>query len=198
MHYDPERHHRRTVRLPAYDYAGPGLYFVTICAHERAALFGGVAEDTMRLSPFGWIAEEEWQRTPHVRADVALDHHVVMPNHVHLLFAITVDHADPSLSSTPGPSDTVGATRCVALDGARGDIRRNAKGPIAQSVGAIIGQYKSAVSRRINAVRETPGASVWQRGYHEHIVRNERQANRIRHYILENPAQWQRDRYHQG
>lgn len=51
--YDPQRHHRRSIRLKEYDYTQPGAYFVTICAHERAPLFGDVVDGEMRLNEMG-------------------------------------------------------------------------------------------------------------------------------------------------
>jgi len=66
---------------------------------------------------------------------------------------------------------------------------------VPQSIGAIIGQFKSAVTRQINALRNAPGAPVWQRNYYEHIIRNEQALNAIRRYIVENPLRWHLDRY---
>lgn len=51
----------------------------------------------------------------------------------------------------------------------------------------------SAVTKRINQIRGTPGAPVWQRSYYEHITRNERELNAVRRYILGNPVNWQAD-----
>jgi REP element-mobilizing transposase RayT len=65
--------------------------------------------------------------------------------------------------------------------------------PVSGSVGAIVGGLKSSVARRINALRGTPGASVWQRNYYEHIVRDEKDWARICHYIEMNPAVWADD-----
>jgi REP element-mobilizing transposase RayT len=62
------------------------------------------------------------------------------------------------------------------------------------SLGAIIGSYKSAVTRQINTIRNTPGAKLWQRNYYEHIIRGENELNQIRAYIVQNPAKWEFDR----
>jgi REP element-mobilizing transposase RayT len=61
-------------------------------------------------------------------------------------------------------------------------------------LGAIVGQYKSAVTKRINRIRKTPGTPVWQRNYYEHIIRNEDELRRIREYIRLNPMKWELDR----
>jgi len=80
MPYDPERHDRRSIRLPEYDYSQPGAYFVTICTHKRMCLFGQVIGGGMQLNAYGRIVAEEWHRTERIRDHVALDAFVVMPN----------------------------------------------------------------------------------------------------------------------
>ena len=62
-----------------------------------------------------------------------------------------------------------------------------------QTIGSIIRGFKSSVSKQINLIREIPGLPVWQRNYHDHIIRNERELNEIREYIRNNPLQWDRD-----
>ncbi|MCS7283483.1 MAG: transposase [Anaerolineae bacterium] len=176
--YDPQRHHRRSIRLRGYDYTQPGAYFVTICTHGREPLFGTVVDGEMRVNEWGAIVREEWFRTAQLRPYVMLyeDEFVVMPNHVHGIIWIV--------------GETVGATRRVAPT-----TTIPPAGPVAGSVGAIIGQFKSAVTKRINILRATPGAPVWQRNYYEHIIRNERALDAIRRYIAENPLRWHLDRY---
>lgn len=70
-------------------------------------------------------------------------------------------------------------------------------GPTSGSIGAIIGQFKSVVTKRINEMRGTPGFPLWQRNYYEHVIRNENELNKIREYILSNPQQWALDRENQ-
>jgi len=79
------QHHRRSLRLRGYDYAQPGAYFVTICTHDRACLFGAVVDGEMRLNEMGEIVREEWFRTAYMRPYVQLNDHefVIMPNHIH-------------------------------------------------------------------------------------------------------------------
>ncbi|RME36986.1 MAG: transposase, partial [Thermoflexia bacterium] len=83
--YDPDRHHRRSIRLRGYDYTQPGAYFVTICAYDREPLFGEVVDGEMRVNKWGEIVREEWFRTTQLRPYVVLydDEFVVMPNHIH-------------------------------------------------------------------------------------------------------------------
>ena len=87
MKSDPAIHHRRSIRLNEYDYSAEGMYFVTICSHDRLCLFGEVVDQQMRLSKTGEIVREEWVRTAELRPYVKLDEYVIMPNHFH---AITI------------------------------------------------------------------------------------------------------------
>ncbi len=183
MPYDPERHHRRSIRLKGYDYTQPGAYFITICTHDRACLFGEVVEGQMRLNDFGQVVKEEWFRSAEIRKEIRLfaDEFVVMPNHIHGIVWI-VEHGVAAMRVMGG----VGATRRVAPTPPRG--------PVSGSIGAIVGQFKSITTKRINALRGTPGAPVWQRNYYEHIIRNEDALHRIRQYIATNPLRWHFDR----
>jgi len=164
MNYDPNRHHRRSIRLPDYDYAQVGAYYITLCTHDRGWLFGRVVNRAMALSEAGAIAERELLQTPDVRPNTQIDAYVVMPNHVHVIFIIA--YRD---SEAPQPSATF-------------------RSP-AGSIGAIVRGYKGAVTSQINKLRgrEEP---VWQRNYYEHVVRNDADLNRIRRYIADNPARW--------
>ena len=88
MPYDPNKHHRRSIRLPGYDYARPGAYFVTICAHGRAALFGAVDGGAMRLNDAGRMVERWWRELNRKLSNITTDAFVVMPDHVHGIIVI--------------------------------------------------------------------------------------------------------------
>ena len=183
MTFDPQKHHRRSIRLKGYDYTQPGAYFITVVTHDRECLFGEIVDGEMRLNEFGEIVRTEWFKTAVVRPYVMLypDEFVMMPNHTHGIIWI-VD---------------VGATRRVAPPPiAPSPVAPpiiHPRGPMAGSVGAIIGQFKSITAKRINTLRNIPGQPVWQRNYYEHIIRDERALNAIRRYILNNPANWTKD-----
>jgi putative transposase len=170
--YIPQKHHRHSVRLKGYNYTKPGAYFLTICTYNRECLFGDIADGKMILNAFGKIAEAEWLRSPEIRSYVELDEYSIMPNHVHGIIMV---------------HENVGATRRVAPTD-------KPHGPKPGSVGAIVGQFKSVVIKQINRSRGTPSAPVWQRNYHEHIIRDEMELNRIREYIRQNPLKWAEDR----
>ncbi|HSM82944.1 MAG TPA: hypothetical protein VLS96_14735 [Nodosilinea sp.] len=83
MKYNPDKHHRRSLRLKGYDYSAAGAYFITICAFQRHCLFGQVVNGEMQLNEFGQIAAECWQAIPEHFSHIELDEYIVMPNHVH-------------------------------------------------------------------------------------------------------------------
>jgi REP element-mobilizing transposase RayT len=167
VRFDPRVHHRRSIRLKGFDYAQPGAYFVTVCAWRRNALFGRIAGGRARLNALGRIVAEEWVRTERVRPEVSVDAFVVMPDHVHGIIVIT--------ERNPRARDGRDQTR---------------SGPGPGSLGAIVGQFKTAAARRINALRQTPGQPVWQRGFYERIVRDPAALDNIRRYIADNPIRW--------
>lgn len=165
---------RRSIRLQGYDYSQAGAYFVTICTHNRECLFGDIVHGEMRLNDAGRVVADEWLKTAEIRTEIELDAWVVMPNHFHGILVIADCRGDRRVARTIRP---VAPT-----------------GPQPRSVGAVMAGFKSAVTKRINQLRQSPGAKLWQRNYWEHIVRNEPELNRIREYIRNNPARWELDK----
>jgi putative transposase len=92
--YNPQIHHRKSIRLKDYDYAKKGLYFITICCHENACLFGEIREGKNELSAqtilndAGKVAEEYWLNIPKHYPNVILHECIIMPNHVHGIIEI--------------------------------------------------------------------------------------------------------------
>jgi REP element-mobilizing transposase RayT len=173
--FDPQRHHRRSIRLKGFDYASAGAYFVTIVTHQRDTLFGEIINGEMQLNNFGHIADECWRAIPDHFPNVELGAYVVMPNHVH---GVIVINDGPATNSSP----VVGARHASPL---------RPRGVQPKSIGAIVGSFKSAVTRRIG--REYNSTGVWQRNYYEHVIRNEQEWDRIHRYIESNPSQWDED-----
>ncbi len=178
MRYNPNVHHRRSIRLRGYDYSKAGAYFVTICTQNRECLFGDVLDNEMRLNDLGRIVADEWMKTAEIRNGIELDEWVVMPNHFHGIVVIM--------------DDSVGAHGRAPLPPA--NHRMLWRQP--KSLGSLIAGYKSAVTKHVNELRRMPGAKLWQHNYWEHIVRNEPELNRIREYIQNNTIQWESDKLH--
>ena len=187
MKYDPQKHHRRSIRLKNYDYASPGAYFVTIVTHRRQCLFGNVMDGQMRLNEFGEIVRDEWLKTETIRPRVQLDEYVIMPNHVHGIIIINDDNRRGTLQSAP----TI-MQRAPTIMQRTPTIEQFGK-PTSDSIPTIIRLLKSATTKRINEYRNTPAVPVWQRNYYEHIIRNETELQQIRQYIANNPINWEND-----
>jgi len=171
MAYNTDQYHRRSLRLPGYDYTRGGAYFVTVCTHHRACLFGEIVDDEMRLNKYGAVVHQGWERTGHIRENVEIDMFVVMANHIHGIIVI------PGRGTLP-----------------RAPTAERFGKPTSNSVPTIIRLFKSTTTKRINEMRSTPGVPVWQRNYYEHIIRDDKSLNQIREYIVNNPLQWAMDR----
>lgn len=167
---------RRSLRLKDYDYSQPGAYFITICTHQRACLFGEISTSEMHLNDLGRVAAACWQDIPNHFLMASLDEWIVMPNHLHGILVLS--------------EDDVGARHASRVP----DLTAPVVGAgHARPLQIIVGSFKSAAAKRINEIRAAPTRPVWQRGYYEHVVRDERALNRIREYIAGNPARWAED-----
>ena len=159
MSYNPEIHHRRSIRLQGYDYTNTGIYFVTICCHQRQHLFGEIDNGEMKINAIGQIVSTLWQKIPQHFPNVELDGFVLMPDHLHGIIIISESKEKASLAN-------------------------------------IIQNFKSISSRKINRINKNYGISIWQRNYYDHIIRNERSLQHMRHYIKNNPLTWADDQLH--
>lgn len=102
MRFDPQRHHRRSIRLKGYDYTQAGAYFVTLITHQRECILGEIVAEEMRASPLGEIAAACWDDLPHHFTNAALDAWVVMPNHLHGIVVITTEKSEASAQTAFG------------------------------------------------------------------------------------------------
>ena len=173
-------HQRRSIRLKGYDYSQAGAYFVTICTKDKECLFGEILDDRMILNKCGALTEAEWLRTSKIRPNVFVDEFIIMPNHLHgILFLREWDdvgaHCNVPLPETETPQTEEFGKSTV------------------NSIPIIIKLFKSTATKQINELRGTPGKPVWQKNYFERVIRNEDELNRIREYIIYNPAKWAKD-----
>ena len=145
---------------------------MTICTHDRQCVFGEIVNDTMRLNDIGKIVHEEWTKTPIIRPEIELDGFVLMPNHVHGIIII---------------NEMPNAKR----DGLSQKPKGDGTSPLRNTgLGRVIASFKYQSTKRINESMGTPGKKVFQRGYYDHIIRNDPDLHRIRAYIANNPMQW--------
>ncbi len=172
MPYNPEIHHRRSIRLKGYVYSQAGTYFVTICTQGRRCLFGDIINGETALNDAGKIAQQCWLEIPNHFPNTELDEFVIMPNHIHGIIFI---------------NDIVGAKNFSPL--------RNESKPHSPSktIGSNVRGFKIGVTKWLR--QNTDIYNVWQRNYYEHIIRDERDLNQIRDYIINNPIKWALDEY---
>ncbi|WPD22285.1 MAG: transposase [Candidatus Electrothrix scaldis] len=212
MKYNPDIHHRRSIRLRNYDYTRAGAYFVTICVQHRECLLGHISvpatvgadpcvcpgiSPEIRLTDAGRMVQTIWDEIPDHYPGVDIDAFVAMPNHIHGIVVLT--------------NPVVGADRvrpdCRVrsyIPPSRQNHQGQARGPAPTeplSLPDVVQRYKSLTTNRyIDGVKQHgwqpfPG-KLWQPNYWEHIIRNENELHRIREYIRTNPARWQEDALH--
>jgi len=222
MKYDAKIHHRRSIRLPGYDYALPGAYFVTLCAFNRKCIFGRVVEDRMDENDCAKLAREQWFESAQIRQEFALDAFIVMPNHLHGILWILGPKRErllvgsgfaqpivgpsgarpwPNRVRPPDGRTPLGASGARPLAERRSALQtpRNRRRPIPPMRSHSLASwwaagFKSALTSRIRKLWNRPRAAVWQEDYFVRIIRDEDELFKIREYILSNPARWKLDR----
>ncbi len=168
LKFDKDKHDRRSIRLKNYDYSQGGAYFVTICTFNKECLLGNILDGEMQLSEIGQIVADCWRWLGEQYDYVYLDEWIIMPNHLHGIIVIT--------------DECGGGSRTAPT-------KRDKRKPL----GRLIGAFKTVSAKRINDMRKSVAAPVWQRNYYEHIIRNERELSSIREYIVNNPFTWHDD-----
>jgi REP element-mobilizing transposase RayT len=171
---------RKQIRLTGYDYSLPGYYYVTVCTQKRKNILGKIVNGEMKLNKIGRMINQCWQKLPEKFTNVSLDEYIIMPNHLHGIVVI----------------NDVGAP----LVGAR-SIRAGinpAPTKNDETLGEIIGAFKSLTTNQyIRQVKNNHWPSfnkrLWQRGFYEHIIRNEEELAKIQEYIGLNPLMWLKD-----
>ena len=217
MVFDPDIHHRKSIRLRTHDYASDGIYYVTICAEERRRLFGVVVNGRMALNDAGRMVAKWFGELENKFPDVRCDAFVCMPNHVHFVVRTGCEpdrngaiRTDAGMGVGMDVGTDVGANLCVRppVDTEPKGVRIIGSEPAVREEGEHIGSplrnivawFKTMTTNEyIRGVKHHgwppfPG-KLWQRNYYEHIVRNDADLARIRAYIRDNPANWDVLRY---
>jgi len=168
-----------STRLQGWDYGEPGLYYVTICTKNMQNWFGEIVNDKTALNAIGKIVKKEWLRTANIRENIELDEWIIMPNHLHGI--IWIKH-EIDVETTRG---------VVSNQLANKAFQRNVSTTIKpNSLGSIIGQFKSICTKRIRLLDPT---FAWQSRFYDHIIRDEHGLENIRRYIANNPLNWKID-----
>ena len=220
--YNPNIHHRRSIRLKGYDYSKPGLYFITICVKNRVCLYGDVIDGKMKLNHAGNMVENHWLLLPKRFSNIKLHNFIVMPNHFHGILEIVRVGATLVVAPTPvAPNES---NRPVAPNESNTPVAPNEsntpvvpnessenvvfdqKGattrvaPKEKTVGDMVGAFQSITTveyiRGVKTKNWKPfDGKLWQRNYWERIIRDNKSFQNISKYILNNPSKWEYDKF---
>ena len=171
-----------SARASWWDYSWAGAYFITICTQNRFHYFGEIIDQKMVLSPIGVLADVFWHEIPKHSPNMELGSFVIMPNHMHGILIMN----PPKLSDLSKSGGDVG----VGVEPNIGAKRF--QNPGKNTVSSIVGSYKSAVTRHANRLGFEFG---WQSRFHDHIIRNDAEYQRINDYIETNPIKWASDKF---
>ena len=175
---------RKNIRLKGWNYGNAGCYFITICVKNKHEMFGKVLDGKMMVNEHGAIAERNIINIPRHINHVSIDKYAVMPNHVHIIVRITENVGTPYMASAEPPSAeppfAETRTPCMA------SLQIKSK----QTLSKAMQQYKASVTR------ETAIAGLWQERFHDHIIRDEAEYQRVWQYIESNPERWTEDEFH--
>jgi len=192
------KYNRRSLRLKHYDYSRAGYYFVTICAQGREHLFGEIVDGKMVLNVVGEMINQLWYEIENDFPNVYLHEFVIMPNHIHGIIEIVNTVGVPLVgtqklvhhnnkSKTVGENDTSNIMSRAPMKGA-------------PTVGDIVGAFKSKTTNNYikmvkNGTCPPFNKRIWQRNYHEHVVRNDADYERVATYTVNNPLTWDDDMF---
>lgn len=175
---------RKPVRLSGYNYSEDGVYFVTICTQNRQELLGSIKNGRMILNEIGEMINDYWIKLPTKYENVIIDEYMIMPDHFHGLIAINWDFvgAHPRVRPNSNESNISGPTHGSA-----------------PTLGNIIQWFKTMTTNEyMNHVYQNDwprfNKKFWQRGYYDHVIRDEEDLHRTRYYIKQNPAKWEEEK----
>lgn len=193
MKYNPDIHHRRSIRLCGYDYSRNGMYFVTICTQDRLRLFGDIADGEMKLNDAGRMVRAIWDEIPAHYYGIEIDQFTVMPNHIHGIIKLVV----------AGPRACHFSTHACPDGIAQPQIEGQPQGvaPTGLSLPDVVHRFKTMTTKKYTDGVKQNGwqpfpAKLWQRNYYEHIIRDGASYSKIAEYIQTNPQRWTEDVYY--
>jgi len=190
-----------TARAQWWDYDWNGAYFVTICTQNRAHLFGDIVKARFIASQMGQLVETIWHEIPNHAPFVELGDFMVMPNHIHGILILDKPDGANEMGGNDGiGTDTVETLHATSLHHHHQQQQQPpgkneqmaAISPKSNSISTIIRSYKSAVTKHANRLGLENG---WQARFHDHIIRNDAEYQRISDYIVNNPQNWNNDKF---
>jgi len=178
-----------SARAQWWDYGWSGAYFITICTANRKHYFGEIIDGSVHLSQVGVIADILWHEIPNHASFVKLGDFVVMPDHIHgiLILDKPVDNMTETMRASSPHASSLPVSKKTTKNEQMAKIS-----PKSNSVSTIIRSYKSAVTKHANRLGLENG---WQSRFHDRIIRNAEEYQRISDYIINNPANWDVDKF---
>ncbi len=225
MAYNPNIHHRKSIRLKGYDYSQAGLYFVTICCQNRTCLFGeitcrnetetGHSNAQMILNEAGKMIEKWYYELENKFPDIRCHEMITMPNHFHCIIENTgTDRGicpDDGLGKNPIQNgqpngDIISGDIPNIISGINPDIIAgdNSQSLSGEHKGSplprVLQWFKTMTTneyiRGVKTLNWTPfDRKLWQRNYWERIIRNQNEYQSISKYIIRNPQNWHDDKF---
>ena len=176
---------RHQFRAKWHDY-NAGIYFVTICSHEKRCTFGKIVGTRFFASAIGDVIEENIKRIPQFYQDVEIWNHVVMPNHIHIVISVGTRFIASASDKAASVHQKHGCLKPPQHGEPVDDNHHNSR------LATIIGAFKAGVTRTIRT-RRIASQPIWQSRFHEHIIRNQQSYDNIMHYIDTNLENWAKD-----
>ena len=154
---------RKPTRLKNYDYSTPGMYFVTVCVDKKAHLLGKIKNNCMNLSSVGEVVNQEILNIESHYENVSVEKYVIMPNHIHLIISIS-------------EMERINPFSTKNFD-----------------VSNVIGKFKAGVTRNVGNAFMHSDKKIFQRSFHDHIIRDKNDYSKIWEYIDTNVSKWESD-----
>lgn len=202
-------------RLQGWDYSSDAMYFITLVTQGRECNLGEIVKSDGRpiemiLSDFGQIVDSEWLKSFEIRNELYLDEYIVMPNHLHAIVIIeNTDDDDTNGTDVLGGSDVSDVSDVVETHG-RASLQSQSQSQsqsfyrLPKSISSFVGGFKSAINSKIDDYIDQHQLPIpkynrnnhfFQPNYHDHIIRNDEEYQRIKNYIINNPKKWAEDTF---
>lgn len=189
------------IRMDKHDYSSPGGYFITICIQNRKNILGYVKDSKMILSEYGKIVKEEFLNMETYHRRIIMGEWVVMPNHIHCIIMLGEYDYD-NKKSVIGDDINKHADEEAEIKNYKqkdkntlDDIKLYRKKRRRMLLFKALGKMKMLTSKKMNILRATPAIVNWQKGYYEHVIRNNDAFERIKYYIRNNPRNLHKDKF---
>lgn len=203
-------------RMPRWDYSGNGIYFITLVTQHRECNLGQIINHEMVLSGFGEIVNAEWNKSFEIRTELFCDEYIIMPNHLHGIVVINnVDRMVGTSNQIVGSHGQMVEThgraslRAVRVRRDGHTNRNNRTNPpfrrLPKSISSFVAGFKSVVNTKIDDYIDEHQLNIpkynrrnhfWQPNYHDHVIRNDAEYQRIKQYIKNNPSEWKDDKFY--